>query len=172
LGNFIIRDYINPSLDTTISAISHLIYLLSKNNDEWQKLQHHPSLSRNAVAEAIRLGSPIRSFSRITTKEVEIENFKIPKNSRVMMLFASANRDELVYDNPNQFNINRNFKEHLGFGHGIHSCVGMHLAQIEMMSLLEAMIPYVKRIETGKPQPLMNNTICGFSKLPTKLIPI
>jgi len=48
----------------------------------------------------------------------------------------------------------------------------MHLAQIEMMSLLEAMIPYVKRIETGKPQPLMNNTICGFSKLPTKLIPI
>jgi cytochrome P450 len=88
------------------------------------------------------------------------------------MLFASANRDELAYDNPNQFNINRNFKEHLGFGHGIHSCVGMHLAQIEMMSLLEAMIPYVKRIETGKPQPLMNNTICGFSKLPTKLIPI
>jgi len=172
LGNFIIRDYINPSLDTTISAISHLIYLLSKNNDEWQKLQHQPSLSRNAVAEAIRLGSPIRSFSRITTKEVEIENFKIPKNSRVMMLFASANRDELVYDNPNQFNINRNFNEHLGFGHGIHSCVGMHLAQIEMMSLLEAMIPYVKRIETGKPQPLMNNTICGFSKLPTKLIPI
>ena len=172
LGNFIIRDYINPSLDTTISAISHLIYLLSKNNGEWQKLQKHPSLCRNAVAEAIRLGSPIRSFSRITTKEVEIERFTIPKNSRVMMLFASANRDELVYENPNLFNINRGFTEHLGFGHGIHSCVGMHLAQIEMISLLEAMMPYVKRIETGKPQPLMNNTICGFSKLPAKFIPI
>ena len=172
LGNFIIRDYINPSLDTTISAISHLIYLLSKNNGEWQKLQKHPSLCRNAVAEAIRLGSPIRSFSRITTKEVELERFTIPKNSRIMMLFASANRDELVYENPNLFNINRGFTEHLGFGHGIHSCVGMHLAQIEMISLLEAMMPSVKRIETGKPQTLMNNTICGFSKLPTKFIPI
>ena len=146
--------------------------MLSKNNGEWQKLQKNPSLCRNAVAEAIRLGSPIRSFSRITTKEVEIERFTIPKNSRVMMLFASANRDELVYENPNLFNINRGFKEHLGFGHGIHSCVGMHLAQIEMISLLEAMMPSVKRIETGKPQTLMNNTICGFSQLPTKFIPI
>ena len=172
LGNFIIRDYINPSLDTTISAISHLIYLLSKNNGEWQKLQKQPNLCHNAVAEAIRLGSPIRSFARITKKEVEIESFTIPKNSRVMMLFASANRDELVYENPNLFNINRDFKEHLGFGLGIHSCVGMHLAQIEMVSLLEAMMPYIKRIETGKPQPLMNNTICGFSKLPAKFIPI
>ena len=63
-------------------------------------------------------------------------------------------------------------RDSLGFGHGIHSCVGMHLAQIEMISLLEAMMQYVKRIETGKPEPLMNNTICGFSKLPTKLIPI
>ena len=84
LGNFIIRDYINPSLDTTISAISHLIYLLSKNNGEWQKLQKHPSLCRNAVAEAIRLGSPIRSFSRITTKEVEIETRNIIEKNNLV----------------------------------------------------------------------------------------
>jgi cytochrome P450 len=172
LGNRLIRDYINPSLDTTISAISHLIYLLSKNNFEWRKLQQNPKLLKNTVNEAIRLGSPIRSFSRIAIKNLEIEEYIIPKNSRVMMVFASANRDEKVYENPNKFSINRNFKEHLGFGHGIHSCVGMHLAQIEMISLLEAMLPLVKKIETKEPEIALNNTIYGFSKLPTKFIPI
>ena len=88
------------------------------------------------------------------------------------MLFASANRDELVFENPNSFNISREFKDHLGFGYGIHSCVGMHLAQIEMISILEAMIPRVKKIDIGEPKVLMNNTICGFSKLPTTLIPL
>ena len=172
LGNKIIRDYINPSLDTTVSAISHLIHLLSNNNCEWKKLQKDPKLLKNTVNEAIRLGSPIRSFSRIAIKDIEIEEYIIPKNSRVMMVFASANRDENIYEKPNEFLINRDFKEHLGFGHGIHSCIGMHLAQIEMMSLLEAMLPLVKKIETKEPEIALNNTIYGFSKLPTKFIPI
>jgi len=172
LGNKIIRDYINPSLDTTVSAISHLIHLLSNNNCEWKKLQKDPKLLKNTVNEAIRLGSPIRSFSRIAIKDIEIEEYIIPKNSRVMMVFASANRDENVYEKPNEFLINRDFKEHLGFGHGIHSCIGMHLAQIEMISLLEAMLPLVKKIETKEPEIALNNTIYGFSKLPTKFIPI
>jgi cytochrome P450 len=172
LGNKIIRDYINPSLDTTVSAISHLIHLLSNNNCEWKKLQKDPKLLKNTVNEAIRLGSPIRSFSRIAIKDIEIEEYIIPKNSRVMMVFASANRDENVYEKPNEFSINRDFKEHLGFGHGIHSCIGMHLAQIEMISLLEAMLPLVKKIETKEPEIALNNTIYGFSKLPTKFIPI
>ena len=137
-----------------------------------EKITTDPKLLKNTVNEAIRLGSPIRSFSRIAIKSLEIEEYIIPKNSRVMMVFASANRDEKVYENPNKFSINRNFKEHLGFGHGIHSCVGMHLAQIEMISLLEAMLPLVKKIETKEPEIALNNTIYGFSKLPTKFIPI
>ena len=172
LGNRIIRDYINPSLDTTISAISHLIYYLSKNNKEWQKLQQDPTLLKNTANEAIRLGSPIRCFSRIAVKEIEIEKYIIPRNARVMMIFASANRDEKVYENPDKFCIDRKFKDHLGFGHGIHSCVGMHLAQVEMISLLEAMLPLVEKIETKEPEIALNNTIYGFSKLPTKFIPI
>ena len=169
-ANLIIRDYINPSLDTTISAISHLIFLLSKNFSEWKKIQENHNLCRNAVNESIRLGSPIRSFSRTTTKEVNVDNFLIPKNARVMMLFASANRDETVFQDPDKFDVNRELNSHLGFGHGIHTCVGMHLAQIEMIALLESMLPYVKRIETGTPKILMNNTISGFSMLPAKFI--
>ena len=141
LGNRLIRDYINPSLDTTISAISHLILLLSENYNEWTKLQKNSSLIKNTINEAIRLGSPIRSFSRKANKNVDIEGYHIPKNSRVMMLFASANRDEEIFKNSHKFDIERSFNEHLGFGYGIHSCVGKHLAQLEMSSLLEAMIP-------------------------------
>ena len=171
LGNRLIRDYINPSLDTTISAISHLILLLSENYNEWTKLQKNSSLIKNTINEAIRLGSPIRSFSRKANKNVDIEGYHIPKNSRVMMLFASANRDEEIFKNSHKFDIERSFNEHLGFGYGIHSCVGKYLAQLEMSSLLEAMIPSIKKIETKKPETLLNNTICGFQRLPTKFIP-
>ena len=171
LGNRLIRDYINPSLDTTISAISHLILLLSENYNEWSKLQKNSSLIKNTINEAIRLGSPIRSFSRKAIKNIDIEGYHIPKNSRVMMLFASANRDEEIFKNSHKFDIERSFNEHLGFGYGIHSCVGKYLAQLEMSSLLEAMIPSIKKIETKKPETLLNNTICGFQRLPTKFIP-
>ena len=84
------------------------------------------------------------------------------------MLFASANRDEAVFANPDQFDITRTVTDHLGFGHGIHTCVGMHLAQMEIMSLIRAMIPLVATIETGDAVPVMNNTICGFANLPTR----
>ena len=118
LGNRLIRDYINPSLDTTISAISHLILLLSENYNEWSKLQKNSSLIKNTINEAIRLGSPIRSFSRKAIKNIDIEGYHIPKNSRVMMLFASANRDEEIFKNSHKFDIERSLMSILVLGMG------------------------------------------------------
>ncbi len=167
LAPFVIRDYINPSLDTTISAIGHLVLLLSQNPDQWQILRRQPEQARVAVSEAIRLGTPIRSFARITSRGLEIDGIAIPKGARVMMLYASANRDERVFADPDRFDVTRTVTDHLGFGHGIHTCVGMHLAQMEILSLLRAMIPRVARVETRDAVPVMNNTICGFASLPT-----
>ena len=164
---FLIRDYINPSLDTTISAIGHLVHQLAQHPDQWTLLRARPELSKKAISEAVRLGTPIRSFARIAANETRVAGVTIPKGARVMMLFASANRDEAVFENADRFDIERAESDHLGFGHGIHTCVGMHLAQMEMMSLLTAMIPAVGRIETGVAVPAMNNTICGFEALPT-----
>ena len=87
-----------------------------------------------------------------------------------MILFASANRDKSVFKKADDFDITQKNSNHLGFGHGIHACMGMHLAQMEMMSLLRAMILRVLRIETDHPKILLNNTICGFSKPPTQFI--
>lgn len=171
LAPYAIRDYINPSLDTTISATGQLIWQLSQNPDQWEKLRDNPDLCRNAVNEAVRLGTPIRSFSRHTTQEVEVAGITLPQGARVMMLFASANRDALVFENPDQFDVSRDPKDHLGFGSGIHMCIGMHLAQLEMISLLKAMISRVGRIDVGAPEIALNNTIAAFATLPTTFQP-
>jgi len=166
LAPFAIRDYINPSLDTTISATAQMIWQLARNPEAWEALKRNPGLTGNAVNEAIRLGTPIRAFSRHTSKSIAIGGTTLPRGARVLMVFASANRDERAFPNPDWFDLSRNPKDHLGFGSGIHMCVGMHLAQLEMEALLYAMLPRVARIEVGEPEVAMNNTIAAFSRLP------
>lgn len=164
------RDYIVPSLDTTISATGELIYRLGRNPDQWALLRSRPELARNAVNEAVRMASPVRSFSRHTSRDVELAGIMIPEGARVMMMFAAASRDERAFERPNDFDITRDPRLHLGFGRGIHMCAGMHLAQLEMMSILKAMIPRVEAIEVGEPTVGINNIIYGFASLPTRLL--
>ncbi len=164
------RDYLNPSLDTTISATGQLIYQLGANPDQWELLQAKPELARNAANEAVRMASPVRSFCRHTSTDVTVGDVTIPEKARVMMLFASANRDDRVFEQPDKFDITRSPRHHLGFGSGVHMCVGQHLAQLEMIALLEAMIPQVKAIEVGVPEVALNNTIHSFAKLPAAFV--
>ena len=167
LAPLAIRDYINPSLDTTISAIGHLIHHLGQDQETWDALKNDPSLANNAAHEAVRIGTPIRAFSRQTARTVEVGDHTIPKGSRVMMLYASANRDESRFPDAGRFDITRrNARRHLGFGAGIHMCVGMHLATLEIECLITAMINKVSDFEVGDPTVAMNNTICAFSDLP------
>ena len=165
---FLLRDLINPSLDTTISAIGQLVVELARNPDEWAALKADRSLAAQAAMEAVRLSTPIRSFSRRATRDVVVEGVEIPEGSRVMMLYASANRDERVFADPDRFDLDRPARRHLGFGAGIHMCVGMHLALMEMECLLAAIVERADDLEVGTPEPAMNNTICGFAKLPMR----
>lgn len=164
----IMRDYLGPSLDTTISATGQLIYQLGRNRDQWNLLRENPSLIPTAVSEAVRLASPVRSFTRTTTQDIELCGVSIPKGARVMMLYASANRDERQFENPDAFDVTRTNTGHLGFGQGIHICAGQHLAQLEMQSLLKAMISRVETISVGEPTLALNNTIFGFATLPVR----
>lgn len=164
------RDYIAPSLDTTISATGQLFYLLGKHLEIWDRIRRDPALIPGAVDEAVRLGSPIRSFSRTLIQDYELAGVRLPAGSRVMCLYASANRDERQFPEPDRFDPARTGTQHLGFGHGIHQCVGMHLARLEMQSLLKAMAPRVARFHVGTPTVGMNNTIYGFAALPMRLV--
>jgi cytochrome P450 len=162
----LVRDYIGPSLDTTIAAIGELIYQLARNPAQFELLRRDPRLIPNAANEAVRLCSPIRSLTRTLNDDCALGGARLPAGGRVMIVFASANRDERKFDNPARFDLTRARADHLGFGYGIHACAGMHLARLEMHSLLKAMIARVGRIEAGEPTIALNNTIRSFASLP------
>ncbi len=166
----IMRDYINPSLDTTISAIGYAVWLFARNPEQWDAVRNDPALMPNAIEEIIRLASPIRAFSRYVAEDHEIAGVRLPVGSRVLVIYGSANRDELKWPDPNRFDVRRKVKDHVGFGSGVHMCMGMHLAKLEMLLLLSALARRVRSIEvTGPISFVENNTIHALAKLPVTL---
>jgi cytochrome P450 len=161
-------DYVGPSLDTTILATGHLIHFLATTRGAFDAVRSDPSLVPSAVNEAMRLGSPIRGFTRMARDDFEVGGQTIPKGVRVLILYASANRDERRYETPDAFIVTRNPRDQVGWGHGAHTCVGMHLARLEMEVLLTALVRHVGRIEVDEPERLLNNVLQGFTTLPTR----
>ncbi len=167
----LMRDYINPSLDTTISALGFAAYHFARDPAQWDLLRDDPSLIPNAIEEVVRLSTPIRAFSRFVAEDYEMSGVTIPQGSRVIVVYASANRDERVFENPDEFDVTRNVRKHVGFGHGVHMCMGLHLARLEMRSVLAAMVKRVARWELdGESTLAMNNTIRAFERLPVRII--
>jgi cytochrome P450 len=161
----LMRDYLGPALDTTIFAMANIIWLFGQFPDQWDLVRADPSLIPNALNEAIRLESPIRGFTRQLTADYDMEDIRIPSGSRAALFYASANRDERKWDNPELFDVRRKVNDHVGYGHGIHTCAGMHLARLEIHSVLAALIPKVERFEIGAAVPAINNLLRGFSSL-------
>ncbi len=155
-------DYIAPSLDTTILGAGHLLYLLGANPAQYERVRANPELIPAAVNEALRFGSPVRAFTRFAATKYEADEVSIPEGERVLILYGSANRDERRYADPDRFDVTRDARDHLAFGHGAHRCAGGHLAQLEMESLLRAVVARVARIEVGEPRPLMSNMLHGY----------
>ncbi|MCX4406029.1 MULTISPECIES: cytochrome P450 [unclassified Streptomyces] len=168
-------DYLAPSLDTTISAIGSMVWLFSRHPDQWRAVQEDPQLVPNAVLEVVRLESPVRAFSRVLAADATIEGHLLPAGTRIMVLFASANRDEGFWgDDAESFDVRRhNAAEHVGFGHGLHGCAGQGLARLEIQSMLRALIRGVDHIELlSEPTRSVNNLIHAFAALPVRLHPL
>jgi cytochrome P450 len=159
-------DYIAPSLDTTILATGHLLYLLGSHPAQWELVRANPALVTGAVNEALRFEAPVRAFTRFATKPYHTDGISIPENERVLVLFGSANRDERRYAEPDRFDVTRDARDHVGFGHGVHRCAGGHLAQLELEALLRALVARVRRIEVGAPTPLYSNVLRGYRSFP------
>ncbi|MEO3385321.1 cytochrome P450 [Mesorhizobium sp. CAU 1741] len=166
----LMRDYLGPSLDTTIYATGHLLYLLGTHPDQWRQVREEPALIANAINEAVRLESPIRGFTRLAANDHQLGDVTIQAGDRVLILYASANRDERQWEHPDEFDVRRVLIDHVGFGHGIHACAGMQLARLEMRSILAAMVKRVARIEVGEPQLAINNVLRGYERLPVRFI--
>ncbi|MFI8529703.1 cytochrome P450 [Streptomyces aquilus] len=165
-------DYLAPSLDTTISAISSALHLFATHPEQWRLLKADPDLVSNAVNEVVRYESPIRGFSRTTAHDTDVAGIPLPKGSRVLVLYGSANRDPLEWDDPDTFDIRRDAARQLGFGQGTHGCAGQGLARMETSAILRALAEKVDRIEpAGTPEWALNNVIHRLERLPLELIP-
>ncbi len=155
-------DYIAPSLDTTILGLGHLLFQLGRHPEQWELIRTDPELIPRAVDEALRLEPPVRAFGRFAAADYDVDGTTIPAGERVLVLFASGNRDERRYADPDRFDVTRDARDHLGFGHGVHRCAGSHVAQLEMQSLLRAMVARVRHIEVRDPTLDINNVLYGY----------
>ncbi|MEL6461865.1 MAG: cytochrome P450 [Cyanobacteria bacterium J06621_15] len=127
---------------TSANLISKALKLLLDTPGAWQSLHENPSLIPTAIEEVLRFDTPAQSMIRVTTQEVTISGVKIPQDSRLLVLYGSANRDSEKYENADKFDIER-FKDipvdHLAFSHGTHHCTGSNLAKREVRIALEVL---------------------------------
>ncbi len=166
------RGVLTAGVDTTVSGIGAAILCLARNPCQFDRLRADPRLARAAFEEAVRLETPVQSFFRTTTRDVDLGGETVPEGGKVLMLLGAANRDPRRWERPDDYDIGRKTQGHVGFGSGIHACVGMALARLEGECLLAALARRVARIEiTGAPRRRHNNTLRGLESLPVRLVP-
>ena len=160
---------LSAAADTTVMTTATAIQAFCEFPDQYALLRSDPSLVRSAFEESLRWDSPSRMAGRIAMRDIEIEGIVIPKGERCGLMFAAANRDPRKWKDPDRFDIRRDHRAHLGWGYGVHACVGRVLALLEADALLGAVAKNIERFEAcGKPQPWMTTIGHGPAKLPVK----
>lgn len=155
--------------DTTASAIAGGLHALIENPDQLKKLQDDPSLVATAADEIIRWVTPVKHFMRTATEDYTIRGTTIKKGESVLLSYPSANRDEEVFDRPDEFDITRSPNKHLAFGFGVHYCLGAMLARMEIKAILTELIPRLRTIElAGEPSLMKTTFVGGLKHLPVR----
>jgi 4-methoxybenzoate monooxygenase (O-demethylating) len=168
----LVRSLLSAGLDTTVNGIGAAIYCLARFADQWARLRSDLSLARNAFEEAVRFESPVQTFFRTTTREVEISGVPVGEGEKILMFLAAANRDPRRWDKPDQYDVTRKTSGHVGFGSGVHMCVGQLVARLEGEAILAAMAQRVGTIEISGPVTRrFNNTLRGIESLPVSIKP-
>jgi cytochrome P450 len=168
-AHLLVMTILSAGADTTVITMANAIRAFCQFPDQWKALQAEPSLLRNAFDEALRWDSPSRMAGRITAKDVEIDGHVIPAGTRCGLMFAAANRDPRKWADPERFDIRRDLRGQLGWGYGIHSCVGRTLAQLEADALFGALIARIDRFEAaGDPEWWITTIGHGPAKLPIR----
>jgi cytochrome P450 len=159
-------DYMGPSLDTTIFAISSAVWLFAKHPDQWDLVRDDPSLIPGAINEVLRMEAPIQGFSRYVARDYDLDRVPLPAGSRAIVFYGAGNRDPRQFTEPDRFDVRRdNAGRHMSFGAGPYMCLGMNLAKLEMRALFTALARRVKRFHIEEEQRMLNNILRGLSKL-------
>jgi 4-methoxybenzoate monooxygenase (O-demethylating) len=171
-AELLVRSLLSAGLDTTVHGLGAAMRQLALNPDQFAALRADPAKARGAFEEAVRLETPVQTFFRTTTREVELSGATIPEGEKVLMLLGAANRDPRKWPDPDRYDIDRPTAGHVGFGAGVHVCVGQLLARLEGETLLATLARAFAHIEPdGEPTPLLNNTLRGWTRLPVVATP-
>jgi cytochrome P450 len=139
--------------------------------DQYRALRAEPALLRSAFEESLRWDSPSRMAGRISMRDVQIEGYVIPAGERCGLMFAAANRDPRQWPEPDRYDIRRDLRGHVGWGYGVHACVGRVLALLEADALLGALIEHIERFEpAGDAEPWMTTIGHGLARLPVRIV--
>lgn len=154
--------------ETVTKLLANAVVLFQRNPDQWQKVLDDPGTIPGAVEEILRYWAPSQYQGRVVTEDVTLRGETIPAGSRVLLLSGAANRDERAYEDPDRFDIERPGHLAIGFGHGLHFCLGAALARLEARVALEEFstrFPHYEVDEDNVERVHMSN-VHGFSHVP------
>lgn len=158
--------------ETTRNMIAHGMKLLIDHPEQRQRLIDEPELIPSAVEEMLRYRPPVMYFRRTATADTEIRGQEIKKGDKVTLWYASANRDEDLFDDPDRFDVTRSPNDHLAFGMGEHFCLGVHLAKLEIRVMFEHLLRRMPDIEiAGDIEYLRSHFIDGVKHMPVRFTP-
>lgn len=163
----LVRALLQAGLDTTVNALGASLLCLASFPDQWSRLRADPSLARIAFDEAVRFESPVQTFFRTVTRAHEIGGAALREGDKLLMFLGAANRDPRQWERPDVYDIERRTLGHVGFGAGIHLCVGQLLARLEGEVVLSALARKAQTLEVRGPvERRYNNTLRGLARLP------
>lgn len=169
-AKLLLQTVLSAGADTTFITMANALRAWAEFPEEYARLRAEPKKVRAAFDESLRWDSPSRMAGRITTREVGIEDYVIPAGTRCGLMFAAANRDPRFWGSPDAYQLDRDTRHSLGWGYGVHGCVGRTLAQMEASALLGAIVEQVESIElAGDYEPWMTTVGHGPIRQPIKL---
>lgn len=155
--------------DTTRNGLSGALEAFLAYPDQLQRLREHPELAKDAVEEVVRWSTPVNYMKRTVMADATVAGQPVKEGDFLMLLYASGNRDEAVFDHPHDFDIGRHPNRHLGFGWAEHYCLGAHLARASTQALITQMAERVVEIEPAGPAVRTeSNLIVGTKRLPVR----
>jgi cytochrome P450 len=166
----ILGGYATAGLDTTASAIGSMMMLFAENPGQWALVRDNPDLVPSATLEGTRVETPAQWFTRVLSRDVDFDDVVLPAGTRLYHSYGAANRDERHYRDPDRFDVQRNPVDTLAFGHGVHTCMGRSLSNMEIHALFGALAAKVRTIEpAGEPKRHLNNLIRGLRSYPVRV---
>ncbi|MFC5211694.1 cytochrome P450 [Pseudonocardia sulfidoxydans] len=167
----VVRSLLSAGVDTIVQGLAWTLHLLATHPAQWARLRREPGLARVAFDEAIRWATPVQTFFRTAATDVTVEpGLVVPDGKKILMFLGGANRDPRHWPDADSYDLGRDPSGHVGFGFGIHQCVGQHIARLEAEALLTAL---VERVETLAPaaEPIrhLNNTLRAWGSLPMRV---